>query len=206
MSRMKKPKKPKGYGGEEFDIHETQASQGLTDDKLEALSPEDRKALKEIGSLPSNREKELEKREACSSSLENFYNQKELKGETLFDNFMSAITTNRKHLWCNYKDKLVRQRLAGIAVNLRSADRFVIAGDLQKSIANVSFEATDEKIFDIINNAIPRLIICGLRQRRTHFRLQWRAVETDTLSKLGGTYNVQEHILKMVLSPKPTKT
>ena len=39
MSRMKKPKKPKGYGGEEFDIHETHGSkmfEGLTDDKLEA--------------------------------------------------------------------------------------------------------------------------------------------------------------------------
>ena len=107
---------------------------------------------------PSNKivdEKDMRKGRHAFPHLRDFYSQKELKGETLFDNFMSAITTNRKHLWCNYKDKLVRQRLAGIAVNLRSADRFVIAGDLQKNIANVSFEATDEKIFDIINNAIP---------------------------------------------------
>ena len=100
-------------------------------------------------------EKDMRRGRFAFPHLRDFYNQKELKGETLFDNFMSVITTNRKHLWCNYKDKVVRQRLAGIAVNLRSADRFVIAGDLQKSIANVSFEATDEKIFDIINNAIP---------------------------------------------------
>ncbi len=107
---------------------------------------------------PSNKivdEKDMRKGRHAFPHLRDFYSQKELKGETLFDNFMSAITTNRKHLWCNYKDKLVRQRLAGIAVNLRSADRFVIAGDLQKNVANVSFEATDEKIFDIINNAIP---------------------------------------------------
>ena len=86
-------------------------------------------------------EKDLRKGRHAFPHLRDFYNQKELKGETLFDNFMSAITTNRKHLWCNYKDKLVRHRLAGIAVNLRSADRFVIAGNLQKNIANVSFEA-----------------------------------------------------------------
>ena len=104
---------------------------------------------------------------------------------------MSVITTNRKHLWCNYKDKVVRQRLAGIAVNLRSADRFVIAGDLQKSIANVSFEQQTKRFSTLSIMPYLPLIICGLRQRRTRCRLEWRAAVTDTLSKLGGTYNVQ---------------
>ena len=87
--------------------------------------------------------------------LRNFHNLRALKGETLFDNFISVLSANHKHLWCNYKDRTNRQRLKSISQKLMGADRFVITGDLQKKIADISFEANDEKIFDVFNNAIP---------------------------------------------------
>lgn len=87
--------------------------------------------------------------------LREFHRLPDLKGETLFDNFTSVLSANHKHLWCNYKDKFVRKRMATIRSLLLKADRFVISSDLQKLVADISWEATDDKIFDVFNNAIP---------------------------------------------------
>ena len=100
-------------------------------------------------------EKNMRNGKYAFPQLRNFHRLRDLKGETLFDNFMSVLSANHKHLWANYKNRGVRERLRGISRNLMRADRFVITSDLQRMIADTSFEASNEKIFDIFNNAIP---------------------------------------------------
>lgn len=100
-------------------------------------------------------EKNMRNGKYAFPQLRNFHRLRDLKGETLFDNFMSVLSANHKHLWANYKNRGVRERLRGISRNLMGADRFVITSDLQRMIADKSFEASNEKIFDIFNNAIP---------------------------------------------------
>ena len=105
--------------------------------------------------VPAASERGLKNGRHAFPQLRNFYKLKPIKGETLHDQFMSAMSTHQKHLWCNYKDKLVRNSLRGTRMLLQRADKFVLETDLVRKIGNASYHATDEKIFDVFNNAIP---------------------------------------------------
>ena len=78
-----------------------------------------------------------------------------LKGEMLIDNFISALTTHPKHLYANYKNKENQKTMKQLAVFLKRAHRFTIDDDLLERVLFDSATAQWEKIFDVINGAIP---------------------------------------------------
>ena len=87
--------------------------------------------------------------------LRNFDKLPELKGEMLIDNFISALTTHPKHLYANYKNKETQRMMKQLSVFLKRAHRFTIDDDLLERVLFDSATAQWEKIFDVINGAIP---------------------------------------------------
>ena len=87
--------------------------------------------------------------------LRQFDKLPELKGEMLIDNFISALTTQPKHLYANYKNKENQKTMKQLAVFLKRAHRFTIDDDLLERVLFDSATAQWEKIFDVINGAIP---------------------------------------------------
>lgn len=111
--------------------------------------------------------------------LRNFDKLPELKGEMLIDNFISALTTHPKHLYANYKSKENQRVMKHLALFLKRAHRFRVDDDLVERVLFDSATAQWEKIFDVINNAIPpfdNMWIEGERNSRLFQR--WRNDET----------------------------
>ena len=79
----------------------------------------------------------------------------ELKGKMLIDNFITALTTQPKHLYANYKDFENEKSMKYMAMLLQRAHRFTIDDDLIERVLFDSAGAEWEKIFSVINNAVP---------------------------------------------------
>ena len=111
--------------------------------------------------------------------LREFDKLPELKGEMLIDNFISVLTTQPKHLYANYKDKENQRTMKQMAVFLKRAHRFTIDDDLLERVLFDSATAQWEKIFDVINGAIPPFDNMWIETQRNsrHFD-RWRNDET----------------------------
>ena len=124
-------------------------------------------------------QKQLRNGKYALPHLRNFSKLPELKGEMLIDNFISALTTHPKHLYANYKSKENQRTMKHLALFLKRAHRFKVDDDLVERVLFESAHAGWEKIFTVINNAIPpfdNMWIEGERNSRLFQR--WRNDET----------------------------
>ena len=138
--------------------------------------------------------------------LREFGKLPDLKGETLIDNFISVLTTNPKHLYANYKNKENQRTMKQMAVVLKRAHRFKVDDDLLERVLFESAPAKWEKIFDVINNAVPPFNNMWIETERnsrlferwrndaTHFAPEWvgwhiqRAGAVRTYPKEGANF------------------
>ena len=130
-------------------------------------------------------EKQLRSGKYAFPHLRDFGKLPDLKGETLIDNFISVLTTNPKHLYANYKNKENQRTMKQMAVVLKRAHRFKVDDDLLERILFESAPAQWEKIFDVINNAVPPFDNMWIETERnsrlferwkndaTHFAPEW---------------------------------
>lgn len=165
--------------------------------------------------------------------LRNFDKLPELKGEMLIDNFISALTTHPKHLYANYKSKENQRVMKHLALFLKRAHRFKVDDDLVERVLFDSATAQWEKIFDVINNAIPpfdNMWIEGERNSRlfqrwrndeTHFAPEWvgwhiqrggtvrgyevGATYPDCLVRPSSVYQVPDDTIVVQKYMKPTR-
>ena len=111
--------------------------------------------------------------------LRDFGKLPDLKGETLIDNFISVLTTNPKHLYANYKSKENQRTMKQMAVVLKRAHRFKVDDDLLERVLFESAPAKWEKIFDVINNAVPPFDNMWIEtERNSRLFERWRNDET----------------------------
>ena len=165
--------------------------------------------------------------------LRNFDKLPKLKGEMLIDNFISALTTHPKHLYANYKSKENQRVMKHLALFLKRAHRFKVDDDLVERVLFDSATAQWEKIFDVINNAIPpfdNMWIEGERNSRlfqrwrndeTHFAPEWvgwhiqrggtvrgyevGATYPDCLVRPSSVYQVPDDAIVVQKYMKPTR-
>ena len=117
--------------------------------------------------------------------LRDFDSLPELEGDQLIDHFITALTTQPKHLYANYKARGAKTLMKQISISLQRAHRFRVDDDLVERVLSDSAGADWEKIFSVINNAIPpfdNMWIEGERNSRlfqrwrnddTHFAPEW---------------------------------
>jgi hypothetical protein len=117
--------------------------------------------------------------------LRDFDSLPKLEGDQLIDHFITALTTQPKHLYANYKARGAKTLMKQISISLQRAHRFRVDDDLVERVLFDSAGAEWEKIFDVINNAVPpfdNMWIEGERNSRlfqrwrnddTHFAPEW---------------------------------
>ena len=113
----------------------------------------------------------------------------------LIDNFISALTTHPKHLYANYKSKENQRTMKHLALFLKRAHRFTVDDDLVERVLFESAHAGWEKIFSVINNAIPpfdNMWIEGDRETLACFNAGETMKHISPQSGWAGTFNAGE--------------